>query len=236
MSKSPRVLLALLVLGSIPTVVEAVPIAHETLRCIPVDASARVVAGTSASQAISSARVYFRPEGVSFDYFVEMRRATGDNWVGFLPAAASAETAIVYRVEMKDSEGVARRTAPVRVQASSSCPMRMSDEETRMSKNLILGLTTAGQPVVPAGFSAMNIVARISAEGDLQTLPPGSAEAALSGAPASPVASRTGPSPACAGCGTLTIGGTTTVTVDDCVIGCGPPPPVSSVRPTSGRK
>ena len=42
--------------------------------------------------------------------------------------------------------------------------------------------------------------------------------------------------PACVGCGTLTIGGTSTVTVDDCVVGCPPPPPVSPVRPTSGGK
>ena len=83
---------------------------------------------------------------------------------------------MVYRVEMKDADGATRRTAPARVQASTSCPIRMSDEETRMSKNLILGLTAAGQPVVPAGFSSMGIVARISPEGDLQTLPPGSAE------------------------------------------------------------
>lgn len=235
MSPRKRALLAALVLGLVPMVAEGVPIAHETLRCIPVDASARVVAGTTAAQAVSSARVYFRPEGVAFDYFVEMRRATGDNWVGFLPSAASAETAMVYRVEMKDADGVTRRTAPARVQASTSCPIRMSDEETRMSKNLILGLTAAGQPVVPAGFSSVGIVARISPEGDLQTLPPGSAEA-LAASAGSPVASRTGPSPACVGCGTLTIGGTSTVTVDDCVIGCGPTPPVSSVRPTAGRK
>jgi hypothetical protein len=237
MNLRQNALLASLVLGLMPMVAEGVPIAHETLRCIPVDASARVAAGTAASQAVSSARVYFRPEGASFDYFVEMRRATGDNWVGFLPAAASPETAIIYRVEMKDADGVARRTAPARVQASASCPIRMSDEETRMSKNLVLGLTTAGQPVVPVGFSAMGIVARISPEGDLQTLPPGSAEAlTASASPGSLVASRTGPSPACAGCGSLTIGGTSSVTVDDCVVGCGPPPPVSSVRPTAGKK
>ncbi len=236
MSPKKKALLASLVLGLAPMVAEGVPISHETLRCIPVDASARVVAGTTAAQAVSSARVYFRPEGVPFDYFVEMRRATGDNWVGFLPSAASPETAMVYRVEMKDADGVTRRTAPVRVQASAACPMRMSDEETRMSKNLILGLTAAGQPVVPAGFSSVGIVARISPEGDLQTLPPGSAEAlAANAGPVAPVGSRTGPSPACAGCGTLTIGGTSTIGVGDCVIGCGPPPPVSSVRPTAGR-
>lgn len=236
MSHSPKALLASLVLVSTSFAAEGGPIAHEVLRCIPVDSSARVLAGTTAAQPVSSARVYFRPEGVTFEYFVEMRRATGDNWVGFLPAASSAETAIVYRVEMKDADGLARRTSPTRVQASTSCPIAMSAEETRMSKNLILGLTAAGQPVVPTGFSAVGIVARISPEGDLQTLPPGSAETAYGGAPVSPVASRTGPSPACVGCGTLTIGGTTTVGVGDCVIGCGPPPPISSVRPPSGRK
>jgi len=231
MTQAQKALLAVLLLGMVSASAEVIPILHEPLTCIPIDASARVAAGTAASIAVSSARVYFRPEGGPSDYFVEMRRGTGDNWVGFLPAAASTETVITYRIEMKDAEGVARRTTPARVQASASCPVRMSDDDRRMSKNLVLGLTAAGQPVVPAGFSAAGIVARISPEGDLQTLPPGTVAAA---SPASPVASsRTGPAPACAGCGALTIGGTSTIHVDPCVVGCGP---VSPVRPNSGGK
>jgi hypothetical protein len=231
MTQAQKALLAVLFVGTVSASAEVIPILHEPLTCIPVDASARVAAGTAASIAVSSARVYFRPEGVAFDYFVEMRRGTGDNWVGFLPAAASADTVITYRIEMKDADGVARRTSPTKVQASFTCPTRMSDEDRRMSRNLVLGLTAAGQPVVPSGFSAAGIVARISPEGDLQTLPPGTVAAA---SPPSPVASsRTGPSPACAGCGGLTIGGTTTIKVDPCVVGCGP---VSPVRPTSGGK
>ncbi|MBK7726582.1 MAG: hypothetical protein IPI33_15565 [Dehalococcoidia bacterium] len=233
MRKTPRVLLAALMFGMVPASAEIIPISHEPLTCIPVDSSARVAAGTAASEAVSSARVYFRPEGIASDYFVEMRRGTGDNWVGFLPSAASPDTVITYRIEMKDSEGVARRTAPTRVQASVSCPARMSDEDKRMSKNLVLGLTASGQPVVPAGFTAAGIVARISPEGDLQTLPPGTVVAAA--APLSPVASRTGPSPACVGCGTLTIGGTSGVGVGGGVIPGPTPPPVSPIRPTSGK-
>ena len=236
MSQTPKVLLAALICGMVSANAEMVPISHEPLACIPVDSSARVAAGTAASEAVSSARVYFRPEGVASDYFVEMRRGTGDNWVGFLPSAASPDTVITYRVEMKDSEGRSRRTAPVRVQASATCPVRMSDDDRRMSKNLVLGLTASGQPVVPAGFTAAGIVARISPEGDLQTLSPGMVAAAVPAPPVASASSRTGPSPACVGCGTLTIGGTSTVGVDECVIGCGPPPPVSPVRPTSSGK
>ena len=235
----PRsVLLAALVFGMVPASAEVKPISHEPLTCIPVDASARVSAGMTASEAVSSARVYFRPEGVASDYFVEMRRANGDTWVGFLPSAASPETVVAYRIVVKDAEGRAQWTAPVRVQASATCPVRMSDEDRRMSKNLVLGLTTAGQPVVPAGFTAMGIVARISPEGDLQTLPPGAVAAAA--LPVSPLASRTGPSPACVGCGTLTIGGTSTLDPGCGVIGgCGPPttptpPVVSPVRRSGG--
>lgn len=231
MSQFRKALLAALIFGMVSASAEMIPISHVPLSCIPVDSSARIAAGTAATEAVSSARVYFRPEGVAFDYFVEMRRGTGDNWVGFLPSAASAETVMTYRVEMKDSEGRARRTVPVRVQASVSCPVRMSDDDRRMSKNLVLGLTAAGQPVVPAGFTAAGIVARISPEGDLQTLPPGTVVAAAPAPPVASASSRTGPSPACVGCGALTIGGTSTIKVDPCVVGCGP---VSSARPTSG--
>lgn len=235
MTQSKKVLLAALIFGVLPVSAEVTAISHETLTCIPVDSSARVVAGMGASEAISSARVYFRPDGAAADYFVEMRRATADNWVGFLPAAISAETVITYRIEVKDADARVRRTPPTRVQASVACPVRMSDEEKRMSRNLVLGLTRAGQPVVPAGFSAAGIVARISAEGDLQTLPPGTVTAARI---ESPVASRTGPSPACVDCGTLTIGGTGGIGGCGTVGGCDPPPPppppVSSTRTTGG--
>lgn len=233
MNVSRKALLAALLLGAMPLSAQLVAISHEPLACIPVDSSARVAAGLDRDGTVASARVYFRPEGATADYYIEMRRGTGDTWVGFLPAASSAETAITYRLEVKDAEGRAQRTKPVRVQASATCPVRMSDEDRRMSKNLVLGLTSAGQPVVPAGFAAAGIVARISPEGDLQTLPPGTVAAMT---PESPVASRTGPSPACVDCGTLTIGGTSTVGVGDCVIGCGPPPPVSPVRSTSPGK
>jgi hypothetical protein len=230
MTQSKKVLLAALLLGALPASADVTAISHETLTCIPVDSSARVVAGMGDSEAISSARVYFRPDGAAADYFVEMRRATADNWVGFLPAAISSETVITYRIEVKDADARVRQTPPARVQASLSCPVRMSDEEKRMSRNLVLGLTRAGQPVVPAGFSAAGIVARISAEGDLQTLPPGTATAARID---SPVASRTGPSPACVDCGTLTIGGTSGVGGCETVGGCDPPP-VSPIRRTGG--
>ena len=139
MRRSPKVLLAALIFGMVPVSAEMIPISHEPLACIPVDSSARVAAGTAASEAVSSARVYFRPEGFASDYFVEMRRGTGDNWVGFLPSAASADTVITYRVEMKDSEGRSRRTAPVRVQASATCPVRMSDDDWRTVIDTFVG-------------------------------------------------------------------------------------------------
>lgn len=231
MTHSKKALLVALLSGTLSATAEVVPISHEALTCLPVTSSARVAAGTTASIAVSSARVYFRPEGVAADYFIEMRRGTGDNWVGFLPAAASPDTVITYRIEMKDADGVARKTAPVRVQASASCPVRMSDDDRRMSKNLVLGLTASGQPVVPAGFSPVGIVARISPEGDLQTLPPGTVAAA---GPATPVASRTGPSPACANCGELLIGGTTTIIVGcEALGGCEPPPVSPDVGPVT---
>lgn len=234
--KSPGMLLsAALVFGAMPAVADVKGISHEPLGCLPVDSSARVVVALEESAGVSSARVYFRPEVDATDYFVEMRRGSGENWVGFLPAAASAETSMVYRVEVKDGDARVLRTAPTRVRASAACPVRMSDDEKRMAKNLVLGLTSKAQPVVPAGFSPVGIVARITPEGELMTLPPGMV-ASASPAVVSPLDSRTGPSAACAGCGTLTIGGTSTVEVGGCGVvgGCGPPqptpPPISPIR------
>ena len=232
----PRLLIpSILLFGTLSAAADVKGISHEPLGCLPVQTSARVVAALDASVGVSSARVYFRPEADVVDYFVEMRRGAGEYWVGFLPAAESTETSMVYRIEVRDGDSRVLRTVPAKVKASAGCPMRMSIDEARMAKNLVLGFTSKAQPAVPAGFSAVGIVARITPEGELMTLPPG-VVASASPAVVSPLASRTGPSPACAGCGTLTIGGTSTVEAGDCGVvgGCGPPPPtpppVSRIR------
>ncbi len=207
---------------------------HEPLTCLPLDSSARVAMTVGSEVSVSSARVYFRPIGDVSDYFIEMRRASGDGWVAFLPVASTPQAAITYRLEVKDVEGRSYGTRSVSVKAALGCPVRLSEEDRRMARNLVVGLTMRGQPVVPAGFSSAGIVARISPEGDLQTLLPGSiAEAA---GPVSPLSSRTGPAPTCAGCGTLTIGGTSPVSVGDDVIPGPTPPPISPVRSVGGKK
>lgn len=228
MKYPPSAILVVLALGTVAARAETT-ISHEPLSCLPVDTSAQVVAGTPAS--VSSARVYFRPDSGTSDYFVEMRRGSGDGWVGFLPAAISEQTAVTYRVEMKDSDGKALRTPPRHVRASVACPVRMTDEERRMSKNLVIGLTAAGQPVVPVGFSPVGIVARITPGGVLETVLAGSTPSTAQ--PVESATTRTGPAPLCAGCGTLTIGGTSSTGVGPDVLPT--PPPVSPVRPNSGR-
>ena len=220
-----------LLFASVAARVAAGAVDHEPLLCLPMDTSARVSASVGREASVSSARVYFRPEGAASDYFLEMRRSSGSNWVAFFPVVASSETAVLYRIEVRDGEGRMQATPAVRVKASPGCQALMTDDERRMAKNLVLGLTVAGQPVVPVGFSSAGIVARITPSGDLQTVLPGAVPAAE--APVASSTSRTGPAATCAGCGTLTIGGTSGIGVGPNVIPT--PPPVSSVRPPSGR-
>ncbi len=234
MKKISRVAAAALLLGGFTTVrAEDQKILHDPLTCLPAGSNARITAEIKGPDPVTSARVYFRPVDAANDYYLEMRRGENEQrYTAVLPVPASPDTAITYRLVVQNASGAKTVTAPVKVTVAPWCSVALSDDDLKIARNLVVGLTARGQDVVPAGFRRAGIVASISAEGDLQMLPSGGEKAP---APPPVVSSRTGPAPACEGCGTLTIGGMTGTSVDPHVIPAPrPTPPISPIRPTGG--
>lgn len=221
-------------LGIVPSAQGVEPeIVHRPPPCLPAGASGRILVEVPDAPPLPSARVYFAALGAKDERFVVMRPDGEKRLRAVLPAVLAPGTVVTYRVVTLDNEGRATSTAPVRVEATAACPVVLTPEERKMARNLVLGLSTPSQPVVPAGFDCRGIVARISADGEL-----GSFSGCRDGV--APVASVAAVRPLtaalaggpCDGCtpqdGQLTQGGRGGVGVGPGVI---PPGPVSPFRP-----
>jgi len=143
-------------------------ISHQKLTCIPGDAQAKLVCDVTPSASLDFVRVYFHSNAYKDDYFVEMRRGAGDRFFAVLPWEDAAVTkAVTYRIVVKAGDGTESSTEPVNVPVSGNCPVSLSDDEKGYASNLVVGLTTATQPLVPEGFLCKGIVSLITANGEL---------------------------------------------------------------------
>jgi hypothetical protein len=228
MGRPAQVLLGALVL-SVSAESWAAGVAQQRLACVPAGGHARVAATLPEGFAPASVRVYFRSAATKDEYFVEMRRSGRDGYWAVLPAPSLQTPSVAYRVVARGGDGSVLATDAANVPVIASCPATLSDEELRSARNLVVGVSSKGQPAVPTGFECRGIVARISADGDL------SAYSACAEVSRAAMLARATPTPVCPGCGTLGIGGIAPVVIEPVCDGCGTPvigPPGGVVFPT----
>lgn len=174
MRKTTMTVASVLLAGAVsfPVMAADSRIVHEPIACVPAGGNARLVAEVQAPDAPTSMRVYFRASSGVDDYYVEMRRGDGGRYWALLPVPSANDAAVLYRIQAKDTDGKAFKTDTRRVLVSMACPApQLSGDEKKYGRNLIVGLTTAQQTEVPVGFSCAGIVGRISASGELKSVP-----------------------------------------------------------------
>jgi hypothetical protein len=127
------------------------------ITCIGAGTNPRITATVPAS--LSSPRVFFRANTEKIEYYVDMhRRSAGSSeWYAILPPPEPATKTITYRVAGVDDNKQWVVSAPITISAAKSCPSTLTSEEQSMANGIILGLTTAGQSEVPAGFSCRGV-------------------------------------------------------------------------------
>ena len=224
-----------LFVAAIPLAAAENGIVHERLKCVPPGANAKVVAPIPAGEAASSVRVYFRARDAKDEHYVEMLRGADDRFWGVFPVTSGKTGPVLYRVVMKTASGRQVATDTVTVPVSLPCPVKLTEEEVRSARNLVVGHTKPAQPDVPYGFECFGIAGRISADGELRAIAPCNQAGWYSGSGgvrtgSGGVAAAGNP---CDGCtpadGSLVPGGTGGVSVPGGVIP--PPTPVSPSRP-----
>jgi len=149
---------------------EPVKISHQKVTCIPGEAQAKLLCDVTLSTFIDYVRVYFHSNAYKDDYFVEMRHGAGNRFFAFLPWADTAVTkGVTYRIVVKAGDGTESSTEQFNVPVSGDCPVSLSDVDKGDASNLVVGLTTSAQPLVPQGFLCKGIVSLITANGVMKS-------------------------------------------------------------------
>ncbi len=151
---------------------EIVTVWHEAPRCLPDRCvSPKLLAKVTSPERVDTVTVYFRGQGEGERYYTMMRPSNeaAEMYWGYLPVAEDEDIDFVeYYVEATDWSGVKSRSEVYRVEVSNSCDVdELNDEEKRIARNLVVGLTKAAQDPVPYGFRCAGIVASVTASGDL---------------------------------------------------------------------
>ena len=169
------------------------------ITCIAAGTNPRITATVPAS--LSSPRVFFRANNERTEYYVDMHRrsAGASEWYAILPPPEPTTKTITYRVAGVDDNKQWVVSAPITVSATKSCPSTLTGEETSMANGIVLGLTTAGQSEVPAGFSCRGIVNVIGVDCQMRPAEGCRRLLAQQAAPKAPIKAGTLPAAAAAG-------------------------------------
>jgi hypothetical protein len=135
--------------------------ASSTLSCVSKTGNARIA--TNVTGTPKSIRVYFKGEGGKScgEYFVDMKPGGSPYaYSALLPTPDAATTAISYQVRIDYGDGkiVTQNAATVPVSSACAAPS-LTASELRTAKNIVLGLTSAGQPESPCAFRCNGITA-----------------------------------------------------------------------------
>jgi hypothetical protein len=130
----------------------------------------KIIADVVGSERVDQVVIYFNAESLSEDYWVTMR-PSDDNpsrYWGFLPVALSDVDHVNYRIEAIDASGRRASTDAFKVEVRNGCEhTELTDEEKKIARNLVIGLTKADQKAIPPGFRCGGIVALVNAQGDM---------------------------------------------------------------------
>lgn len=114
-------------------------------------------------------KVYFKAAGQQLEYYVPMRRAADGSMWAFIPAPELTTKSFQYRVVSMDSKGVQSSSTVATAATVLSCPApTLTAAEQRAASNIVIGLTSPGQPAVPTGFRCKGVVSYITANGEMR--------------------------------------------------------------------
>ena len=144
---------------------------HTAPRCLPDRCtSVKIIADVVGRERVDQVVLYFNAENLSEDYWVTMR-PSDDNpsrYWGYLPVALSDVDHVNYRIEAIDQSGRRASTDSFKVEVKNGCETpELTDEEKKIARNLVVGLTAPTQKAVPPGFRCGGIVALVAANGEM---------------------------------------------------------------------
>ena len=159
--------LVAMVMASAVMAAEGPDLTVQPVGCAAPSIHPRVIAKVPAS-AISG-QVFFKAEGTTNEYYVDMRKAADGTMWAFLPGPAPSTKSFTYRVVTLDSAGKRASSQMMTLNTSPSCPTTTIPSNERAAETaIVVGLTSNSQPIVPTGFECKDIVSYITVSGEMR--------------------------------------------------------------------
>jgi len=117
-----------------------------------------------------SGQVFFRAEGTTNEYYVDMRKAADGTMWAYLPAPLPSTKSFTYRVVTLDSAGRRASSPLMTVSTAASCPsaVPVASTEKAAATSIAIGLTSNSQQAVPTGFECKDVVSYITVAGEMK--------------------------------------------------------------------
>ena len=168
---------------------QSIAIAHDAVGCIQANKFPQFFARFDPRDAVSRARLHFRPIGWPHWYSVPMT-PEGANFVGVLPKPEKSLAKMEYYISVMDQsfgESRSQEYSPVVVSGPAACQQnKLMATALAKARSVIVSPPQgiAGLPKVPVGFSSDSVVAGASGTGSSVAGSAGAAGAAGAGAAA----------------------------------------------------
>ena len=137
--------------------------------CLSKDSNALVSLSVKPETGWSSVRVYFRRAGVPYFYYLEMRSDGMGRYWAMLPRPAEETKSAEIQISVRDADGVETRSVLQVVDVKGSCDSKLTPDQERYAKNLVVGETTPSQAgMMVFGWQCVGIVSRITVSGQIR--------------------------------------------------------------------
>ena len=145
--------------------------AKSALSCISKSGNAKIT--TNVTGTPKSVRVYFKGEGAKScgEYFVDMKPndLNSADYSGLLPPPDATTTAVTYQVRIDYGNGKVVTQDVTTVPVKNECAAQsLTSKELKLAKNIVLGLTSAGQSTSPCGFRCTGVTSALMPNNVLQ--------------------------------------------------------------------
>jgi hypothetical protein len=146
---------------------QAQSISVEPLKCVPKEDNTVIRAALSAEAPGQTPRLYFRWQGQTDFYWVDMQAEPGRRFWAIPPKPERRNDQVEYYAALVDAAGkVSARSPSQTSRVTDDCKVELSPKERGVAENLTVGETTAEQQGAKVmGFLCKGIVTRINSQG-----------------------------------------------------------------------
>jgi hypothetical protein len=169
MRKKLTAVTALMAMLAIPvsSFAQTMDLSVQPIQCATPNVHPRVSASVPATAV--SGQVFFKADGSTNEYYVDMRKAADGTMWAYLPAPLPSTKSFTYRVVTLDNAGRRSSSPMMTIATAGTCPtVGVADAEKAAAAAVVVGLTSGSQQIVPTGFECKDLTNYITVSGEMK--------------------------------------------------------------------